>query len=216
MLPNLIVPVLNRYDLLQRMLDSVDHPIRHLVLIDNGDAMDKLRFPRSVTNVHYIPLPGNLGVAGSWNLGIKVLPHHEKWIIGSNDVVFAPGDLAKFEQASVDEVTVCDKPPHWQVFCVGENVVRDVGLFDEALYPAYFEDNDYVRRVQHHGFTIRQLPLGVHHDNSSTLRANRSFAERNSATFASNRKYLQEKQANFDFGPGSWDLTRRRQNDWNR
>jgi hypothetical protein len=36
MLENLIVPVLNRYDLLQRMLDSVDVPVDHLLIIDNG------------------------------------------------------------------------------------------------------------------------------------------------------------------------------------
>ncbi len=36
MIPNLIVPVLNRYDLLQRFLDSLDYPIGHLLIIDNG------------------------------------------------------------------------------------------------------------------------------------------------------------------------------------
>jgi hypothetical protein len=35
-LENLIVPVLNRYDLLQRMLTSLDYPIGHLLIVDNG------------------------------------------------------------------------------------------------------------------------------------------------------------------------------------
>jgi len=35
-IPNLIVPVLNRYDLLRRMLQSIDFPIRDLLIIDNG------------------------------------------------------------------------------------------------------------------------------------------------------------------------------------
>ena len=210
------MPVLNRYDLLQRMLDTIDHRIHRLVLIDNGDALDKLKFPGAVQHVSYIPLPANLGVAGSWNLGIKVLPHCDRWFIGSNDIMFAPGDLAKLEQARVDELTVCEAFPHWQVFCLGEEVVRTVGLFDESYFPAYFEDNDYERRVKHHGFGIRQLQLGVTHDNSSTLRANRKYAERNSATFRSNRLRFMEKQQEFDYGSGYWDLTRRRENDWNR
>jgi len=91
LIPNLIVPVLNRYDLLQRMLDTVDMKIAHLVLIDNGDGITEMRFPNLVQNVHYIPLPGNLGVAGSWNLGIKVLPHHDRWFFGSNDIMFVCG-----------------------------------------------------------------------------------------------------------------------------
>jgi len=36
MIPNLIIPVLNRYDLLDRMLASIDYPVAHLLIIDNG------------------------------------------------------------------------------------------------------------------------------------------------------------------------------------
>jgi len=215
-LPNLIVPVLNRYDLLQRMLDTIDLKIAHLVLIDNGDNLTELRFPKLVQNVHYIPLPGNLGVAGSWNLGIKVLPHHDRWYIGSNDIMFTPGDLEQLADADTDKLTLCDKPPFFQVFAVGEEVVRQVGLFDESFYPAYFEDNDYKRRVEHYGFEIKTLPLGVHHDNSSTLRANQMFQSSNSRTFTDNQQYFKRKQAEGDFSAGSFDLTRRRRNEWLR
>lgn len=48
MIPNLTVPVLNRYDLLQRMLDSIDFPIRDLLIIDNGGGLDVVQFPRSL------------------------------------------------------------------------------------------------------------------------------------------------------------------------
>ena len=77
MLPNLIVPVLNRYDLLRRMLGSIDYPIRDLLIIDNGgkfeDMFDKDELP--VKNLRVLMLPSNLGVAASWNLGIKLFPH---------------------------------------------------------------------------------------------------------------------------------------------
>jgi len=43
MIPNLIVPVLNRYDLLERFLQSLDYPIRDVLIIDNGgDCSDRL------------------------------------------------------------------------------------------------------------------------------------------------------------------------------
>lgn len=216
MLPNLIVPVLNRYDLLQRMLDTIDIKIQHLVLIDNGDNLDKIRFPELVKNVHYIPLPANLGVAGSWNLGIKVTPHHDRWFIASNDIMLAPGDLATLADAKTDELTLADTFPYWQIFAVGEEVIREVGLFDEGFHPAYFEDNDFERRVRKKGFTVTQFQLGVKHDNSSTLRANSKFQKHNSETFEDNERYFRRKVAAEDYSPGHWSLTRRRRNEWVR
>jgi hypothetical protein len=35
-LPLLSIPVLNRYDLLERMLDSIDYPIDEILIINNG------------------------------------------------------------------------------------------------------------------------------------------------------------------------------------
>jgi GT2 family glycosyltransferase len=87
MLENLIVPVLNRYDLLQRMLDSVDVSVEHLLVIDNGPGSD-LTFNGSFKKVTVLHMPANLGVSGSWNLGIKSFPYAQRWFIASNDVVF--------------------------------------------------------------------------------------------------------------------------------
>jgi GT2 family glycosyltransferase len=216
MIPNLIIPVLNRYDLLQRMLDTVDTRIAHLVLIDNGDNLEQVNFPDLVKHVHYIPLPGNLGVAGSWNLGIKVLPHAEKWIIASNDIMLGSGDLDELGDAKNDELTLTEARPHWQLFSVGEEVIRHVGLFDENYYPAYFEDNDYQQRVEHAGFTTRLLQLGVEHDNSSTLRSNKQFQAHNSNTYKDNQKYYLKKTQDGNYSPGHWSLTRRRRNEWLR
>jgi hypothetical protein len=36
----LVVPTLTRHDLLDRMLRSVDHPVGHLVVIDNSGPWD--------------------------------------------------------------------------------------------------------------------------------------------------------------------------------
>ncbi|NDG20000.1 MAG: glycosyltransferase family 2 protein, partial [Betaproteobacteria bacterium] len=36
MVPVVIIPVLNRYDLLERCIDSLDYPIEKLIIIDNG------------------------------------------------------------------------------------------------------------------------------------------------------------------------------------
>jgi len=216
MIPNLIVPVLNRYDLLQRLLDSIDYPVRHVFIIDNGDGPSEvIDLPDTVTEVTYSPLPNNLGVSGSWNLGIKALPYDEKWLIVSNDAHFKPGVLEGFVEAGEREILLSSNFPYWHAFSIGQEVVREVGLFDENLHPAYFEDDDYKRRAEYYGVTIRKGP-NVEHTNSSTLKSDERFKERNSETFLSNSQYYRGKAAAEDYSEGGWSLTRRRKNSWTR
>jgi GT2 family glycosyltransferase len=186
-LENLIVPVLNRYDLLQKMLDSVDVQVQHLLVIDNGASVMaeplELKLGDNFAKVTHLRMPANLGVSGSWNLGIKSFPYAHRWFIVSNDVVFEPGALEQLSQARRDEITLTGSEPHWQSFALGDEVVNDIGLFDESLFPAYFEDNDYSRRADFAGINIRLIDIKVRHDNSSTIKA--GYQEKNAKTFFS-------------------------------
>jgi GT2 family glycosyltransferase len=211
MLENLIVPVLNRYDLLQRMLDSVDVPVEHLLVIDNGTGSE-LTFGQNFKRVTVLDLPANQGVAGSWNLGIKSFPYAQRWFIVSNDVVFEQGALEQLSKARRDEITLTARFPHWQAFALGDEAVNDIGLFDESLFPAYFEDNDYSRRAEFVGVNIRRLELKISHDNSSTIKA--GYQDKNAITFANNDRYYQRKIENNDYTAGSWSLEIRRANGW--
>lgn len=214
MIPNLIVPVLNRYDLLQRMLDSIDYPIRDLLIIDNGGELDQVQFPKPVLNSHVLSMPSNLGVSGSWNLGIKLFPHDTVWTFASNDVVFGPGALERLSQARRDEITLSDMFPHWMSFAFGDEALRKTNLFDEAIYPAFMEDVDMIRRAEHKKVNIRLIPIPIHHDNSSTIHSDRNLFTMNQRTHDSNRTYYSAKVAANDFGPGGWSLERRRLNAW--
>jgi GT2 family glycosyltransferase len=218
MLPNLIVPVLNRYDLLQRMLSSIDYPVRHLLVIDNGASMVledmEVDVPDCVEFTTYLPMPANLGVAASWNLGIKSFPYDDRWFFASNDVVFKPGALERLCEARTDEITLSKMFPHWHAFSVGYEAVRRLGLFDEAFFPAYFEDNDYNTRANRFGVSVRKLDIPADHDNSSTLKSDPVFQALNGDTFARNQAYYQAKIKHQNFGPGGWDVERRRLNGW--
>jgi GT2 family glycosyltransferase len=210
-LENLIVPVLNRYDLLQRMLNSVDVPVDHLLVIDNGTGAD-LTFNDNFRKVTVLDLPANQGVSGSWNLGIKSFPYAHRWFIVSNDVVFEPGALEMLAQARRDEITLTGDAPHWQAFALGDEAVNDIGLFDESLFPAYFEDNDYMRRAEFVGVNIRRLDLKLRHDNSSTIKA--GYQEKNAKTYIKNEGYYQSKIDSNDYTAGGWSLEIRRANGW--
>jgi len=68
MIPVMVVPVLNRYDLLQRMLDSIDFPVADLLIIDNGGDVDKLRFPELCFELSHFAVacePWGVGVVES-------------------------------------------------------------------------------------------------------------------------------------------------------
>ena len=215
MIENLIVPVLNRYDLLQRMLNSVDVPVEHLLIIDNGASHQTaltLDLGDNFKKVTHLPMPANLGVSGSWNLGIKSFPYAQRWFIVSNDVVFEPGALEKLSQARRDEITLTGDAPHWQAFALGDEAVNDIGLFDESLFPAYFEDNDYSRRAEFVGVNIRLLDLKIRHDNSSTIKA--GYMEKNAVTYSRNEKHYQSKMDSNDYSAGGWSLDIRRENGW--
>jgi GT2 family glycosyltransferase len=217
MIENLIVPVLNRYDLLARMLASVDYKIKNLLVIDNGASiMPEPLVIEPNTNfakITHLKMPANLGVGGSWNLGIKSFPYAKRWFIASNDIVFEPGALEAMSWAKADEITLCGDAPHWQAFALGDQAVKKIGLFDECgFFPAYFEDNDYLRRAEKQEVNVRMIDINVRHENSSTIKS--GFMEKNAKTFAANQAYHHSKIANNDFSSGSWSLQRRRENGW--
>jgi GT2 family glycosyltransferase len=200
------------------MIASIDYPIGHLLIVDNGAStvMEDMQIdvPDCVELTTYLPMPANLGVAASWNLGIKSFPYADRWFFASNDVEFEPGALETLLEARSDEITLSKHFPYWHVFSVGYEAVRRLGLFDEAFFPAYFEDNDYNTRANHHGVPITKLPVETLHENSATIHANPVFAQKNSATFTRNNQHYEDKIARGDFGAGGWDVERRRLNGW--
>jgi GT2 family glycosyltransferase len=106
--------------------------------------------------------------------------------------------------------------PHWQAFCLGYEAVRKVGLADEAFFPAYFEDADLDRRAQRYGVPVVQMQIPMTHENSSTLKADPHYKNRNANTFVTNNRHYSNKVSNNDFTAGGWSVERRRQNGWER
>jgi GT2 family glycosyltransferase len=103
-IPVLGIPHLNRADLLERGLKSIDYPVQTLVLVDNSNGMSLNRVPGTlgrmlglvpvvVERVVTIFQP-NAGVAASWNQIVKQFPA-PWWLISNDDIEFAPGDLGK-------------------------------------------------------------------------------------------------------------------------
>jgi GT2 family glycosyltransferase len=214
LLANLTIPVLGNYDLLQRAVSSIDYPVKELLILDNSGDLESLRVPDSVKKTRVLSLPSNLGVATSWNLGIKLFNQCPVFFFASADVVFDPGDLEQLASAAPEQITLHRNFPHWQAFAIGWEVVSKIGLFDESLHPIYFEDTDYLRRAEAAEIEVAFVSMSGAHDNSSTIHKDKFYAERNAVTFPNNAKYYSLKVESGDLSEGKWDINRTRENSW--
>ena len=217
MIPVLIIPILNRYDLLDQNLSLIDHEIGEILIINNGK--EEYVPKRDDLNIRVLNLPSNLGMSGSWNLGIKLYPHKEYWMFSSADTHWIPGSIAELEKMSGKDKLVMTTEA-WSCFTIGEDIVREVGLFDEFYYPIYFEDNDYYERVMRssvkHGYVDSGITLNTPHGASQTINSDTNLKNRNHETFVVNQSYFESKQKSDDWTPRGWNIDRRRSQEWLR
>ena len=216
-IPVLSIPVLNRYDLLDQNLETIDYPIKEILILNNGKEPYEPK--RKDLNVRVLNLPSNLGMSGSWNLTIKLYPHEQYWMFSSADTQWIPGSLQKLSESSGKDKVVMTTEG-WSCFSIGEDIVREVGLFDEFFYPIYFEDNDYYERVMRSkvkdGYVHGVIEVNVPHGVSQTINSDDNLKRRNHETFAVNEVYFQQKK-NQDFKvDGVWNIDRRRAQEWLR
>lgn len=140
---NVGIPTLCRYDLLDRCITSILASTKQpekILIVDNGGKFDP---PSHYKSRLEIVRPGyNLGVPQSWNFIQRYFGDQDTYIL-NDDIFVTP---TTFE--------VCQGMPGWLVtgfqfgcFCVRQ-LCRDlIGEFDEALWPMYWEDYDYVNRM---------------------------------------------------------------------
>jgi hypothetical protein len=190
MIPVLIVPVLNRYDLLDQMLDSIDCPVQQVVIIDNGCG-----YFAGGRDAHIVNLPHNIGVAAAWNLGMKVTPWADWWFIVNSDITFGEGDLARLaERVNPGEAEIYYMHG-MSAFALTRHALADVGWFDENFHPAYDEDIDWQRRARILG--INEVNLGLTgsggHVGSATIMSDPQLRARNGITHAANDAYYVRK-----------------------
>lgn len=162
MIPVIGTAVLKNPHWVERLYKSVDFPTENFIIINNngtGEITEELERLKNI-NHPYVKklfichLPDNIGVASAWNLIIKSYILSPYWIIVNDDVAFTEGLLEKMHIATFDEEVGLVHGYRgefdlgaWDLFLIKDWVIRDYGLFDENLYPAYCEDVDYVLKT---------------------------------------------------------------------
>ena len=222
MIPVLIYPVLNRFDLLRKSLNTIDYPIGEILIINNSgdDSMSAgliEEYPN--LNIRVLNLPSNMGITGGWNLGIKLYPHAKYWMFSAADTTPSPGLWQDYAEKSGSDKFVLSANAGWNIFTVGEEIVKKVGIFDEYIYPAYYEDNDYWDRMVLNGFVV---DINILHSQffadengvSQTIKSNADYFKKNDYTYVQNHNYYHSKKNSGDYTCKGWDLTRRRDHEW--
>ena len=214
MIPVLAFPTYARHDLAQRMIDSIDYPVEHLVIVDNSGKREfQPSKPDIVKNLWLIQVPFGLGPTAAMNFVIKTTPHAPYWLFASEDTWCEAGSLEKIHnEVDTEALNFTGAYPDGAFLAIGEGVVLKAGLCSELFYPLYFDDNDYERIIDAHDIPKKRINAKIHHDNSSTIAA--GYRERNERTFAINQKLYDERKAEGNLNGGEWSLKIRRENSW--
>jgi GT2 family glycosyltransferase len=194
-IPVFIAPVISRFDLLGRMLASVDVPVERGIIVDNSCTGYAAREPWRVL----VPPYGGMGYTGGINAGIAQTPEAPWWMWASNDVLFGPGDLAAIAQlmAEAEGARLVTHGFTWGA--INRACVETVGLFDEwSFWPIYFDDTDYLNRCILGGVDWIVYEGGIRHGadghaNSVTIKSDVRHEDANNRSWALNRQAYIEK-----------------------
>jgi GT2 family glycosyltransferase len=215
MIPVLGFATLSRFDLAQRLIDSIDYPVEHLVVVNNSGtkSWEPTVSKEFVRNVWHIQVPHGLGANGAWNLIIKSTPHAPYWVIPNDDAHFEPGALETIaREVDTSKFNFLNIFPKWSCVVPTESSVAKAGLWDEVFHPIYFDDDEYEWRMQELGVDFNTINARVYHDNSSTLQS--GYQERNASTYSRNNSMFTNKRAAKNIGIIGWSLKVRRENRW--
>lgn len=204
-IPVLGCPVLNRGDLLLRMLRSIDYPINKIVIINNGNDLGIQAVLEQIEEESEYNLrihnPGyNIGVASSWNWICKKNPA-EYWLLAGNDIQFTPGDLRKIDLFVSTYYDYVMYPANWghSLFAIRQSCFDGAGYFDQNFFPAYGEDQDHCYRIKLAGLKWTDVPNvhAVHGEpplwGSSTVWSDPVLNRKCAITQQNNAEYFRRK-----------------------
>jgi GT2 family glycosyltransferase len=209
-----VLPVLNCLAYTRQAIASIQFGAGdQLFVIDNGSTdgtpAEMQTYLDAKLPLVYVRHERNTGVAAAWNQGLKFAFQfgHDPVLVMNNDVVLAhdtvPALLRWHEKTGgiisahsvaalhaldlVDRREIYQEPCDYSCFLISKSIVDRVGWFDEAYFPAYFEDMDYDCRAEMAG-----IPRGhagdavVCHFQSRTL--HEGHIENHERHFEANRR----------------------------
>lgn len=180
MVPVLCITTTNRLDLFSKMIDSIDYPIRRVSVLVNNYSIDYLLEIRERCKSDFVNefivshCPYNMGYSSSTNYHIKMNCDSHHWLVSSDDVIFAPGDLEKVNSTMSEYDLVGPASPGpilnmGVLFGLTRRCIDTVGFLDENLHPVNYEDNEWFARVVNSNVHYTFLELKSENWNGGTF-----------------------------------------------
>lgn len=176
-----------------RLLESIPTTYNVQIFIHSKtDRYDHLVYR---DNVILKPYYKNRGLSKSWNEGIL-----DAWkrkamgvVIVNDDCVFPTfGDVDIMASATIDNwITAANVG--YSCIGVSRKAFDKVGCFDENIFPAYYEDCDYSRRLSLAGISIAQCEATVEHEGSGTIKKSPELNDQNLHTMMAIQRYYRAK-----------------------
>lgn len=194
----LCIPTLRRFDTLQTCVDSAlacsTPPTKILVMDNSAGGLKAHDFHDKPVYVHTPSY--NWGCAKSWNWFMQ--QNDDIVIICNDDITFndrtLPSIIEAYHENPNRVIAPCAGSNIFSCFLLPKSIYDQVGAFDEQFWPAYFEDNDYSKRVTQAGIPFCFTGAGYGHVGSATI-ATYSAAEKDehNRQFAANRERFRQK-----------------------
>ncbi|MCY9511505.1 glycosyltransferase family 2 protein [Paenibacillus larvae] len=192
----LFIGFVNRHDLLERAVRSIEPLWRHTSIVDNSEQRT-LRTSPLASCVNIIEPPVPLSLSQTMNLLKRKgeTNHCDVMMFMHNDAEMPPGMaelfLKKVEQLSQSNVNWGTAIPRCDALTAfNVKAMTEVGLWDTYL-PKYFADGDYYRRLNLAGYPQinTEVPIMHHNSGASTVKSDASLAAVHNATFSQYLRY---------------------------
>lgn len=193
-----LIPVTNQPDLVKEKIELVEDKSK-LILINNFDNEEVASLCNEAENngaeVHNYP--EQLGVAASWNIGLKKLEQDcDLIVILSTSICFDKpfesllDEISKYEKRKPAGMYYCNSDLHFHCFVITRQGLEVNGYFDENFWPIYLEDRDYRYRAGLNKLVIVSLnETGIAHSHGGSLAIKKDSRLMNHQLANSNRTY---------------------------
>jgi GT2 family glycosyltransferase len=182
MIPVIGILTMLKYELVERLINSIDTEVGEVVLISQGNEPEKIEMlreiirkrPSCIKKIRFIIASYNIGVSTGWNEIIRQIPDAPYWVICGDDAYFEPGSLANIDKHMTEEDKYKDAgiigfnmkrvkngemvAGGYCSFIFTQTTVEKVGLFDENIYPAYCEDGEHWMKIRLSGCKAMHFP----------------------------------------------------------
>jgi GT2 family glycosyltransferase len=117
-----------------------------MLIIDNSDGSFAKKY-----GTQYMNFQENIGISRSWNIGV------ERVLEDKLDYLIILSATMVFDEGMNDFIELLEKNENpygmttnfnWHLIALSRKTFETVGDFDTNFYPAYYEDADYIRRME--------------------------------------------------------------------